>query len=278
MPTGVWHDLAGLKRLESAVGGRFDVVHWYTSWDHRYDPVPVDDLLAEGRLPLVSWQPFAQPLAEIAAGRHDEYVRTWARQAARAPGELYVRLFPEMNGDWTPWHGDPAALRAAWRRVVALFDEEGATNVRWVFSPNVTDEPRTDANRMELYYPGHDYVDVLALDGYNWGSTRPHIGWRSFEEVFARGYARVAALGPQPVWIAEVASAEQGGSKARWVREMLSSTRFDRLEAIVWFNEDKEADWRIESSPASLAAFRDWFAWRAAQGGAEADEPRAAGR
>jgi len=30
----------------------------------------------------------------------------------------------------------------------------------------------------------------------------------------------------------------------------------------VWFNEAKEADWRLESSTASLAAFRDWFvAW-----------------
>ncbi len=262
VPTGVWSDLAALKELEGMVGGEFDVGHWYTSWNHPYDPVPVNDLLEHGRIPLVSWQSQDQSVADIAAGRYDEYVRGWARAAASAPGVLYVRPFPEMNGDWVPWHGDPENLKLAWRRLVRLFEEEDADNVRWVFSPNVTDEPRTAQNRLENYYPGSEYVDVLALDGYNWGATRPYIGWRSFDEVFAGGYERITALGPQPVWIAEVASTEHGGDKAEWVREMLSSTAFARLEAIVWFNENKETDWRIESSVASADAFREWFEWR----------------
>lgn len=274
VPSGVWSDLAELKELESMVGGEFDVGHWYTSWDHPYDPVPVNDLLEHGRIPLVSWQSQGREVADIAAGRYDDYVREWARQAASAPGTLYVRPFPEMNGDWVPWHGDPDNLRLAWRRLVELFREEGAHNVRWVFSPNVTDEPRTAENRMENYYPGREYVDVLALDGYNWGDTRPYIGWRTFEEVFASGYGRVAALGPQPVWIAEVASTEHGGDKAAWIRDMLSSTRFGRLEAIIWFNENKETDWRIESSLASAEAFRQWFEWR---DGRTAEEPDAGG-
>lgn len=262
VPTGFWSDLAEFKALEDTVGGQFDVGHWYTSWSYPYDPIPVNDLLDHGRIPLVSWQSLVPSVADIAAGLHDAYVREWARQAAQAPGVLYVRPFPEMNGDWAPWHGDPENLKLAWRHLVRLFEEEGATNVRWVFSPNVTDEPRTESNRMENYYPGSEYVDVLALDGYNWGTTRPYIGWQSFDEVFGGGYQRITALGPQPVWIAEVASTEHGGDKGEWITEMLSSTAFDRLEAIVWFNEDKETDWRIESSDSSAGAFREWFEWR----------------
>ena len=275
VPTGFWNDLNGFKELEERVGGEFDLGHWYTSWSHAYDPVPVNDLLEHGRIPLVSWQSHVPSVADIAAGLHDDYVRDWARQAAAAPGVLYVRPFPEMNGDWAPWHGDPENLKRAWRRLVTLFKEEGAHNVRWVFSPNVTDEPRTQENRMENYYPGTEYVDVLALDGYNWGSTRPYIGWRSFDEVFATGYERITALGPQPVWIPEVASTEHGGDKAQWITDMLSSTAFGRLEAIIWFNEDKETDWRIESSVASAEAFREWFEWRAADEGQQIMAARA---
>ncbi|MFA5552065.1 MAG: glycosyl hydrolase [Trueperaceae bacterium] len=279
VPTGFWSDLAAFKELEGTVGGEFDIGHWYTSWSHDYDPIPVNDLLQHGRIPLVSWQSQVPSVADIAAGLHDDYVRQWARQAAQAPGVLYVRPFPEMNGDWAPWYGDPENLKLAWRRLVTLFREEGASNVKWVFSPNVTDEPRTEVNRMENYYPGTEYVDVLALDGYNWGSTRPYIGWQSFDQVFAGGYERITALGPQPVWIPEVASTEHGGDKAAWITDMLSSTTFDRLEAIVWFNEDKETDWRIESSHASAEAFRQWFEWREwqeAPGGAAA-APQLAG-
>jgi len=172
---------------------------------------------------------------------------------------FYVRLFPEMNGDWVPWNGQPEALVATWRRIDALFELEGASNVRWVWSPNVTDWPRTEANRMENYYPGHEFVDVLALDGYNFGDTKDWSGWRSFETIFEAPYERISAIGSQPIWLAEVASAEQGGDKGAWVLDMLSSRAFPRIEALVWFSEHKGADWRFESSAASLSAFRTWF-------------------
>jgi mannan endo-1,4-beta-mannosidase len=257
VPSGVWNDLGPLRALESEVGRPFDVAHWFTSWEHAFDPVPTNDLFAAGRLPLISWQPERQSVADIAAGEHDAYVRAWARDVARAPGLVYVRPFPEMNGDWVPWNGDPTTFRAAWRHIASLFAEEGADNVRWVFSPNVTDEPRTEANRMELYYPGDDVVDLFGLSGYNWGTTRPHIGWRSFETIFERAYERVTALGPYDVWIAEIASSEEGGDKSAWVRDMFASTAFPAVRAIVWFDENKEADWRLRSRAEVIEAFRE---------------------
>src|SRR5690606_25557596 len=217
LAAGVWNDLGPLRALEAEIGREFDIAHWYTSWDHAYDPVPVDDVLAHGRIPLVSWQPHHQTVQDIAAGHHDDYVRAWARAAATANGTIYLRPSPEMNGNWTPWNGDPTTLRTAWRHIHHLFQQEGATNVRWVFSPNVTDEPRTTTNQLENYYPGHDVVDILALDGYNWGDTRPHIGWRDFDTIFHTAYDRITQLGEQPIWITEIASSDVGGDKSAWV-------------------------------------------------------------
>jgi mannan endo-1,4-beta-mannosidase len=259
---GVWHGMEPVLALEAELGRSLDIVHWFTNWDNDFHPEMAASVTVGGRVPLISWQPMRQSIADIAAGRHDDYIRSWASGVATATDLVYIRLFPEMNGDWVPWNGDPTAFRAAWRRVAALFAEEGAHNVRWVFSPNVTDEPRTHANRMEHYYPGPDVVDVFGLSGYNWGTVRPHIGWRSFEQVFRIPYGRLLDLGEQPIWLTEIASAERGGSKAAWIEAMfraVGSAAFGRIEAIVWFNEEKETDWRVESSPASLAAFRAWL-------------------
>lgn len=257
VPGTVWNDLHALETLEREIGIRFDVAHWFTSWDHAYDPVPVAAVLESGRLPLITWQPHGQSVRAIADGAYDAYLRTWAHGLRDAGGTVYVRPFPEMNGDWVSWNGDPKGLVAAWRHLTELFAREGAHDVRWVWSPNVTDEPRTDANRLERYYPGAEHVDVLALSGYNWGATRPYIGWRSFDDIVAQAYPRLAALGPQPVWVAETASAESGGDKAAWIHGLFATDRFARLEAVIWFNEDKETDWRLESSASSLTAFRE---------------------
>lgn len=254
---GVWQGMEPIARLEATLGRRLEIVHWFMNWDHAYDPRLVDPVLASGAAPLISWQPHRQDVRDIAGGAYDAYLRSWAEGVAAAPGVVYLRPFPEMNGDWVPWNGDPEGLVAAWTRMAEVFEAAGAHNVRWVWAPNVTDEPRTDANRMERYYPGPEHVDVLALSGYNWGETRPYIGWRSFETIFETGYARLEALGDQPVWLAEIASSDEGGDKAAWVRDMFSSTAFPQLEAIVWFDEDKEADWRLAADPVVLAAVQD---------------------
>jgi hypothetical protein len=245
--------------LEKTVGHEFKIVHWFTSWDDPFEGALVKHVLDLGRIPLITWQSKNQSVSDIAAGKHDTYIRTWAQGIGDLSGDVYLRPFPEMNGDWTTWNGNPKTLVAAWKHIVNIFREEGATNARWVWSPNVRDEPATAENRMELYYPGERYADILALDGYNWGTTRSYTAWKPFEQIFEDAYGRITTLGKQHVWVAEVASTEHGGDKGEWVKGMLGSTAFPRIDALVWFNENKETDWRMESSSDSLSAFREWF-------------------
>jgi mannan endo-1,4-beta-mannosidase len=255
---GVWNQEI-LLDLETTLDHEFKILHWFTNWDTEFESTIVESILELDRIPLVTWQATGKPLSAIGEGRYDSYLRGWAKGVRDVKGEVYIRIFPEMNGNWTTWHGNPKQLVAAWQHIVKVFDQEGATNARWVWSPNVTDEPATEENQMELYYPGGSYVDVLALDGYNWGTTRPYTAWKPFEAIFQTPYERVTALGNQPLWLAEIASTEHGGDKALWIHDMLNSTSFPRINAVVWFNENKETDWRIESSQQSLTAFREWF-------------------
>ncbi|MGL4610300.1 MAG: glycoside hydrolase family 26 protein [Trueperaceae bacterium] len=254
---GVWGGMEPVYTLEGQLGQKLSIVHWYMSFDHTWDAHLFEIASEGGRLPMIAWQPHRQPLDDIINGVHDAYIKSWAVGAKDFGGPIYIRPFPEMNGNWTPWHGNPAKLVLAWKHVVDIFRAEGASNVKWVWSPNITDEPRVDDNKFEMYYPGTDYVDILALDGYNWGTVRSYTAWKSYEEIFAQPYERVSLLGPQPIWLAEVASTEHGGNKAQWIADMFASTKFPRIEAIVWFDEDKETDWRIASSSGSLSAFQN---------------------
>jgi hypothetical protein len=76
--------------------------------------------------------------------------------------------------------------------------------------------------------------------------------------VFAASYKIITRLTRRPLMIAETSSAEQGGSKAAWIRAIGPTLRrnFKRVRLLVWFQRVKETDWRIDSSLASLAAFR----------------------
>jgi len=58
--------------------------------------------------------------------------------------------------------------------------------------------------------------------------------------------------------IAEVGCAETGGDKAQWLRDSKVRVTHDysSLRAVVWFNVDKECDWRVDAATEILTAFR----------------------
>lgn len=253
---GIWQGMEPIYDLETTLGQRLDIVHWFMNWNNAWDSKLLATASKGGRLPMIAWEPVGKSVEAIASGVYDDYIISWAEGVKAHEGLVYLRPFAEMNGYWASWNGQPELFVKAWQHMVELFKLAGASNVRWVWAPNITDEPRINSNRMELYYPGEDYVDILALDGYNWGTTRKWTQWTSFEDLFAAPYERIAKLGKQPIWLAEVASTEEGGDKATWVREMFASSKFPRLEAMVWFNEDKETSWHINSSDTSLRAFQ----------------------
>jgi hypothetical protein len=229
-----------------------------------------------GAVPLVTWEPWradgrGYSLRKIARGDFDGYVRRSARAAARWGRPILLRFAHEMNGDWVPWglgvNGNTAEdYIDAWRRLVTVFDEEGASNVRWVWSPNVDPDGYLPFERL---YPGDRWVDWVALDGFNFAGG---LGWRSFTDIFADSYEAITRLTSKPLMIAEMGSDEEANrSKAEWITSMFARElpRFRAIRAIVWFNSPHgdRVDFRIDSSAESLAAFRSATASPAYQGG-----------
>src|SRR5580698_1599900 len=51
----------------------------------------------------------------------------------------------------------------------------------------------------------------------------------------------------KPILIGEMSSSQAGGDKAKWIDEIIPILRgsFPLIKGVVWFDIDKEADWRI---------------------------------
>jgi hypothetical protein len=274
--TGITEDSgAALDAFAARSGVMPKIAMYYQDWTEGWstalvNPRFVDPIVARGAIPMITWEPnldtgdpVNQPEyspARIAAGAFDTYVRRAAREAAAYGQPILLRFAHEMNGTWYSWGAipgnTPGDYVAMWRHVVSIFREEGASNVRWVWAPNVYGQGGVEP--FQAYYPGNEWVDYVALDGYNWGGLRLS-GWRSFAEVFGPSYQAMTELTGKPLMISETATPEEGGDKAAWIREIptVLETQMPRVRALVWFDRVKETDWRIDSSPASDLAFRE---------------------
>lgn len=275
---GAWEPgpLEAVDALERSVGRTLDIVHWYQGWGaevQAFDQQRAMATVSRNALPLVTWEPWdyrqgrEQPhfrLRNIQEGRFDPFLRTWARALREFGRPIWLRFAHEMNGRSYPWsvginQNGAADYVAAWRQVVGIMREEGAANVSFVWSPIV---PSYDSAPLAECFPGDDYVDVIGMDGYNAGTAADWGGWLSLTQVFGNLYDEVRALSNRPIIIAEVGCAEEGGDKTGWLAESFLRElpqRFPAVSAVVWFNERREADWRLDSTPSTLETARVVF-------------------
>ena len=169
----------------------------------------------------------------------------------------------EMNGNWYPWCGTvngntPEDFAAAWHHIRNIVTTEVASEIKWVWSPYAKSFPMEPINGIESYFPGDAFIDWVAIDGYNWGTSMNWSTWQGFEEIFSDAYEKAITMSRRPVMIAEVASSEAGGSKEQWTTDAfrILKKRFQKVEILVWFDINKEYHRRFWQA-ANFAALQD---------------------
>jgi hypothetical protein len=260
-----------LPRFTSNVGKAGSVEHWGMCWTCSFDSGIANTVVARGDIPAVDWANDSSALdADVAAGKYDAQI-TAVAQSMKAFGHPMFLLFDEeMNGTWYAYspgaNGNTAAsFVAMWRHVHDLFVQAGASNVTWVWVPNV--DPSGTLTSLASLYPGDAYVDWTGLNGYNWGAAGG--GWMTFNQVFSSSYATLLQIAPtKPIMLGEVSSEENGGDKAAWITDMLTTQlpqNYPQVKAMLWFNwrileKGQYWSWEVESSPASQTAFAQGIA------------------
>jgi Glycosyl hydrolase family 26 len=248
--------------------GQIPFVRLYPDSGYLYGPFPPLEQLPE--------QHFS--LQHIIDGQFDAQLRAWADAAREMDIPILAQFGAEINADHWPWspawsgagqtdgYGDPTypdgaeRFRDAYRHIVTLFREEGATNVTWFF--HVDAYRQNDWwNEFKWYYPGDQYIDWLGISNYGANVVgQPVYGFA--EKLDGSGvYNELANLSRRPMAILETGVVENSTyPKPRWIRDtfsVLRSRRYRRIYGVAWWNAGSgDVDVRVDSSPAALAAFR----------------------
>jgi hypothetical protein len=242
--------------FSKTVGKKPNMVGSYASWGDGFNAEGAKNVFADGGLLYVSWEPFKPGLDKIADGSQDAYITKFAASVRKTNVPVAISFGHEMNGNWYPWgtkSTTAATFVKAWRHIHDVFGEEGATNVIWVWSPNVVN-PVPDV-KLKPYWPGDAYVDWVGIVGY-WALTGAH----TFDTLYGPTRRQVASFTDKPVLISETSS-EPGERRRADVRGLLQGIEQDKnVLGFVWFNIPKRADWRIQSSPLALAEFKQLIA------------------
>jgi hypothetical protein len=299
-----------VTRFQALTSRSVTIAAWSISWHNglSFPTRDVEALWRAGYVPqirLVNWPtedyaPVSQPTppgptpnSDIAAGKQDAELRRFA-DAARAtdiPIEFDYDYEMQAAHPWggrydgggtTTGYGDPTwpdgaeHYRDAYRHIIDLFRQEGATNVTFLFQTNTIDGGYRPGSywepweQMKYYYPGDDYIDWLGLSVYS--EPLYNVGPpQTFEHKLQGGdptsgyqgsYAEITALGSKPLMINETGlyrmPSEQ--SKAQWVEDAsaaLESSEFPRVKGIVWWAQNKGGDY--DAYPNTSTTFLNGF-------------------
>jgi mannan endo-1,4-beta-mannosidase len=278
------HDFTAVNAFTAAAKRQPQVMLFGSGWaSDRFDRTLFDRISGRGMLPMLAWEPWDHRLGEtafkkglparkvdtirseqpryrlshIARGDFDRYLTSWAEGIKSLGYPVAIRFGHEMNGEWYPWceavNGNrPGDYVKAWRHIHDLFRAAGATNVSWVWSPNARWDDSTP--KLSRLYPGDAYVDWVGISGYY--STAYSSHYRSFDAIFSETIKEIRAFSSRPLVITETGASDAKGRKAEWIRETFRLLpRHKDIIGVIWFEVNKELDWRIVSSPAVAKAF-----------------------
>ncbi len=261
---------AALRRIEASAGRKMDIVHTYHAGNESFPNTQEKLWSSEGRFLLLNWKPSKTSWSQAANGSIDASVIIPVADRIKAFNKkLFLNLFhePEDNVGST---GTSAEYVAMWKHVREVFDARGVTNVVWVW--NVMGYYGHSARYLsgELY-PGDAYVDWIAYDPYNKGTTFRDFAYTTNNTTsqypnFAGFYSWATAKFPnKPLMLGEYGSLESAtnpAAKGDWMRGIvpaLKSSRASIKAAVYWeFNGvDGVGDYRVDSSLQSSLGFRE---------------------
>ena len=220
-------DMNAVSQFEAMGGKQLSLVNFFAPFAncssspcsfYKFPTGPMENIRTHGAIPVFSWSSQSIPssssepdfqLSDVIAGTYDSYIREFAEDARDWGHPFFLRFNWEMNGNWFPWSegvngNQPGEYVAAWRHVHDIFTSVGATNVTWVWCPNI--DPGAKFQAVDSLYPGDEYVDWTGLDGYNWGPKKG--GWTSFDHLYRSTYDAITeTIAPgKPLMIAEIGS------------------------------------------------------------------------
>ena len=252
---GVPDSYGEVTAFTNATRANPDIVMYYSGW---YVPFPVsfaNTAANRGAVPLVQMDPDSIKIAEIASGRYDGYLSSYAESVRAYRHPVILSFGHEMNGNWSSWgyrNTSPTVFVAAWRHIVKLFRVLGARNVTWLWTVNIINDSRSGKvdDNLDHWWPGNSYVTWVGIDGYY---LKP--SWQ-FAPLFGPTIGAVRALTGDPILIAETGALPAAGQPAK-ITDLFAGIHSYGLLGFVWFDTANSIGQSFGiNSPAAIAAFQ----------------------
>lgn len=248
-----WKTWKPVEQFAAAVGRKPGIVLLYSGWDEPWQAKFAAMAYAHHAEPFVQIEPTGVTLQSIIDGRSDAYLRSYARSVRLYRHPVILSFAAEMNGSWYSWgagHTKPTVFIGAWRHIVNVFRKAGAYNAAWLWTVNSTN---ASAAPVQQWWPGSRYVNAVGIDGYYY---RPA---DTFKSVFGTTVTQIRTFTRAPILLSETAVGPAAGSSK--IAGLFAGISQDHLLGLVWFDQAQHhgiyhQDWRLEDSPASLAAFK----------------------
>ncbi len=185
----------------------------------------------------IAWEP-----KSFDSVRDDDYLRNFARSAKDSGVPVFLRFASEMNGDWTPYHSDPAAYRAMFALVARVMHEE-APNVAMVWCPNEIPE-----DTIPSYYPGEAAVDWVGVNFYsvpfNDADRARGAEWRNPADTLRFVYNRYSRLHPMMIgeWAASHLSVVDNQPRSEFAQNKIAQLYaalprlYPRVKSVQWLS------------------------------------------
>ena len=256
-------DVAAISSLAGSPPALYQAF-WNLSGDdldhHLYNGL--ESYFGMGMTPFIeiSTEDFAGFLSGAQGAKLDQFARVIDDWTDAGSGRyVLVAPFPEANLIEHEWGGDPDGYRAAYAAVRDSFAAAGIgpDRVRFLFAMNGISSRGLS---YEQFYPGDDAVDIIGFSKLNRGGS----DWRDYDVAFGLHIQEMRAevSRVKPLLITQTGSVDDSsGNRGQWLNDMFNGLPAeDQVIGAVYFNRDKDVDFRVVASGTAAPELIDGIA------------------
>ncbi|MBN1378251.1 MAG: glycosyl hydrolase family 26 [Gammaproteobacteria bacterium] len=184
-------------------------IMWHAANPKHDEPVTFEESI-QTKLTTDEWRELTTPGTDL----HERWksqvdvIAFFLKQLRDAGVPVLWRPYHEMNGSWFWWGNKPGkdGYNKLYRMLFERFGNvHKLNNLIWVYNAN---EIKDGVSGYDLFYPGHDVVDILATDFYTTNYNQ-----ENYEKLLKLAGNKPIAIGEA----GDLPSAEQLARQSRWV-------------------------------------------------------------
>jgi hypothetical protein len=266
---------AELEANERRIGGHMPLARVFRSWGQPLNSGDIRWMISTHHTLMLSVQSQrggrAVPWRAVASAAPGSPLyrdmQTMAQQIKSLGVQLFFIYNHEPEAGASRRLGTSDDFKAAWRKIYTIFQQQGATNAKFVLTLTDYGFARHDKYQAANYYPGDQYVWGIGADAYNWYTCRGahDLPWRTLEQIITPLRQFGAQHPTKALLLPEFSSTESSGDqKAQWISQAQSLFKqpgWRNFAAVAWWygvNNAPHCKFDYDSSSSSLRAFSAW--------------------